>query len=484
MTGIRSSAVVPRPGGEGVLPADAGALVVEGRAFTTRGRPVVEHVPPALWLVDDRGVLRHVVPVGDPTAAEIRAAARAAGIYRRLSTGQYLLPGLVDLHVHAPQWAQTGTGFDAPLETWLERYTFALEARFADLDWADRVYTHLVDRLLSLGTTTAVYYGTIHRRATVRLAEITAKAGQRAFVGKVVMDDPTANPVSYRDASTSWALAETERFLADVKAIGAGTRQGVTGVVTPRFIPSCTPEALAGLGRLAKESGAWVQTHLSEGDWEHQFAFDRYGVSDARLLERFDLLTSRTVLGHVVHASDDDARLLRRHNAVVSHCPHSNAYFAGAVAPVRRLRDRFGLRVGLGSDISGGWSPSLWHTIRQTVVSSRMLETGVDALREPRRRGVPGSALTIDDAFHLATAGGAEALDLRTGQLTEGHLWDALVVDTRAAGNPLPVFDDDPGDHRVFEKIAYLANADNVREVWVHGRSVHPRHRRGRRSGA
>lgn len=458
------------------VPQD-GALVVEGPAFTTRGRPVVEHVPTSLWLVDEAGVLRWVVPADDPAAATVRANARKAGIYRRLSAGQYLLPGLVDLHVHAPQWAQTGTGFDAPLEAWLEKYTFALEARFADLAWAERVYSHLVDRLLSLGTTTAVYYGTIHRRATVRLAELTAQAGQRAFVGKVVMDDPVANPVGYRDASTAWALAETERFLADVRAVGATARQGVHPVITPRFVPSCTPQALAGLGALAKDTGAWVQTHLSEGDWEHQYAFDRYGASDAHVLERFDLLTHRTILGHVVHASDDDARLLRRYNAVVAHCPHSNAYFASAVAPVRRLRDRFGLRVGLGSDISGGWSPSLWDTIRQAVVSSRMLETGVDAGREARRRGVPGSALTIDDAFHLATAGGAEALDLRTGALVEGLLWDAIVVDTRAAANPLPVFDDDPGDHRVFEKIAYLATAANIRDVWVHGRSVHPRRR-------
>jgi guanine deaminase len=452
----------------------AGALVVEGPAFTTRGRPRVDHVPASLWLVDAGGVLRSVVPADARVAAEIRLAAKAAGRHFKLRRGQYLLPGLVDTHIHAPQWAQTGTGLDQPLEAWLERYTFALEARFADLEWARTVYSDLVRRLLSLGTTTAVYYGTVHRRATELLATLAAGAGQRAFVGKVVQDDPDANPASCRDASTAWALAETERFLETVAAIDAP--QGVWGVITPRFVPSCTPEALLGLGRLARATGAFVQTHLSEGDWEHGFALERYGVTDAQLLDQVGLLGPRTILGHVVHATDDDARLLARRAAAVAHCPHSNAYFAGAVAPVRRLRDRFGLRVGLGSDISGGWSPSLWQTIRQTVVSSRMLEAGVDAAREERRRGVPGSALTLDDSFHLATAGGAEALGLRTGQLSEGYWWDAIVLDTEAPGNRLPIFDDPPGSHRVFEKIAHLATAANIREVWVRGRSVHPRH--------
>ncbi|MDR1825777.1 MAG: amidohydrolase family protein [Bifidobacteriaceae bacterium] len=453
------------------------ALAVEGPAFTTVTGRTVEAVPDRLYLVDSTGVIARVLdPAGDD-AAKARHAAEIAGWYTKLEPGQYLLPGLVDTHIHAPQWAQTGTGLDEPLEVWLDKYTFPLEARFSDPVWAEAVYSDLVATLLRLGTTTAVYYGTVDTEATLTLAALAAKAGQRAFVGKVVADDPGANPRWYRDSSTRAALAETERFLGGIGQLAAKAPQGLYGVVTPRFIPSCTLEGLKGLGQIAQQTGAFVQTHVSEGDWEHHFSLERYGVSGTVVLEQAGLLGERTILGHVVHASDDDLRRLYAHDAVISHCPHSNAYFASAVAPVRRMLDEFKLRVGLGSDISGGFSPSLWQTIRQAVISSRMLQAGVDAARAPARRGRPGSALTVDEAFYLATAGGAEALGLKAGRLLEGYLFDAQVIDTTSAtGNRLPLFDEaaDAGSHGVFEKIAYLTTAANVRQVWVHGAQAVP----------
>ena len=102
----------------------------------------------------------------------------------------YLLPGFVDLHVHAPQWAQSGTALDIPLHEWLNTYTFPLESKFADLTFAQQVYDELVTQLLANGTTTMpFYFATIHYEASRRLAEICAEKGQRGLIGKVVMDD-------------------------------------------------------------------------------------------------------------------------------------------------------------------------------------------------------------------------------------------------------------------------------------------------------
>ena len=103
---------------------------------------------------------------------------------------QVLLPGLVDLHVHAPQFPQLGMALDIPLEDWLQVHTFPLESRYADLAFAEAVYTRLVETLLAHGTTTALYFATIHLPATQRLAEICLALGQRALVGRVGMDHP------------------------------------------------------------------------------------------------------------------------------------------------------------------------------------------------------------------------------------------------------------------------------------------------------
>ena len=120
---------------------------------------------------------------------------------------------MIDLHVHAPQWPQLGLALDRPLEEWLQACTFPLEARYADPAFAQSVYESLVDALLANGTTTALYYATIHLPATQRLADICLQRGQRALIGRVAMDDTGQCPQYYRDASAAQGIADTRRFI-------------------------------------------------------------------------------------------------------------------------------------------------------------------------------------------------------------------------------------------------------------------------------
>jgi len=120
---------------------------------------------------------------------------------------------MIDAHIHAPQWPQMGTALDLPLEKWLIEYTFKLEARYSDTDFARKVYTDMVTTLLANGTTTGVYYSSIHLPATQILAELCLTKGQRAFIGRVAMDDPQTCPDSYRDKSAAIAIEETRAFI-------------------------------------------------------------------------------------------------------------------------------------------------------------------------------------------------------------------------------------------------------------------------------
>ena len=144
------------------------------------------------------------VQAGAITAVHDRSTSEGAAAGRRaldaaaervdLAPGTLLLPGLVDLHVHAPQWPQLGTGLDLPLERWLFDYTFPLEARYAEVEFATAVWDDLVPSLLALGTTTAVYFSSNHLEATTALARACARHGQRALVGRVAMDHPSGTP--------------------------------------------------------------------------------------------------------------------------------------------------------------------------------------------------------------------------------------------------------------------------------------------------
>jgi len=414
-----------------------------------------------------------VISVGTDGRIELIAQA-ADGVPERtleLPPGQIVIPGFVDLHVHAPQYPQLGLALDEPLEVWLGKYTFPLEAKYADLDFAREAYGTLVRDLLAGGTTTALYFATVHRQATELLAQICLEEGQRALVGKVVMDLAESCPDYYRDASPEAAIADSRAVIEAIRALPENDR--VLPVITPRFIPSCTDAALRGLGALAAECDCHVQTHCSESDWAHGYALDRYGRTDTDALAHFGLLTRKTVLAHSVFLTDADMDAVRAVGAGVAHCALSNAYFGNAVFPLRKALEK-GLHVGLGTDISGGPSASMLDAARMTVAASRMLQDGVDPDDSRETRGRPNSRVDLLTAFHLAIAGGGIALDLSIGLFRPGYHFDALIVDATTEEGTIRLFGAQPAER--IEQILYTASRPNVAATYVGGDLVATNH--------
>lgn len=422
----------------------------------------IEVLDDTIVVVDGAGVIDAVLRPGSPGYDTV---ARDAIDLR----GHFMLPGLVDLHIHAPQYPQLGQALDEPLEVWLDKYTFPLEARYADLDFARPRYDALVADLLAGGTTTAMYFATAHLGPTKLLADIAIDRGQRALIGKVVMDNPATSPAFYRDASSVTALADTRAFIEYVRN-HPGNDGRVLPVITPRFVPSCTDDALTALGALAQETGVHVQTHCSESDWAHGHALERYGETDTSALSRFGLMTRRTVLAHSVFITDADMATIAGAGSAVAHCPVSNAYFANAAFPLRRALGH-GVHVGLGTDISGGPISSIFDAARAAVQVSRLVESGIDPDLPRAERGTPSARITMAEAFHLATAGGGIALDLPIGVFAPGYRFDAMAIDAASPSGGIRLFDEtDP--FAVIEKILYTATRANIAHVWVDGDRV------------
>jgi guanine deaminase len=434
-------------------------------APTPDGLEVLED---ALVAIGDDGLIASVVPRSDPEHAALKAEASLAGRLVSTPEGSMIFPGFVDLHIHAPQFPQLGKALDVPLEVWLQRHTFPLEARYHDAAFAERIYALLVGDLVDNGTTTAVYFATIHQEATRRLVDICLSKGQRAFIGKVAMDNPAECPPWYRDASPAEAIEGT-RALIDYVRSHPDNRGLVEPVVTPRFVPSCTDPLLDGLGAVARECGCAVQTHCSESDWQHGHAVARYGISDAEVLDRYGLLTRRTVLAHGNLLSGPDMTRIQERGSGVAHCPLSNVYFSNAVFPLRAALGK-GVRVGLGTDIAGGPSASIFEACRMAVAASRMLEEGVDPALPPERRGRPASRIDFATALHLATAGGADVLDLPVGRFAPGCHFDAFLVDPAAPGGTVRLYDDLDTPADVVQKIVFTASRANIAGVWIAGR--------------
>jgi guanine deaminase len=446
------------------------AIVASGFHTTQRGS--VEVFQNALIFIGDDGAILSVLRSDAENYDEQKSRQKAARSLVTLPQGSYLLPGFVDLHVHAPQYPQLGSALDVPLEVWLQKYTFPLEARYADAAFASRSYRLLVDDLIANGTTTALYFATIHQEATRILADICLEAGQRAVIGKVAMDNADQCPDYYRDGSPDDAIRGTEELIGYIIGHPANTSALVKPAVTPRFIPSCTDATLEGLGALAKQCSCHVQTHCSESDWEHGYVLARHGVTDTESLDRFGLLGCQTVLAHSNFVTTRDMETIRIRRSAVAHCPLSNVYFSNAVFPLKTALEK-GLHVGLGSDISGGPSGSAFESMRSAIMVARMLETGVDPELAPNDRSRHADArIDFRDAFYLATAGGGIALNLPVGQFTPGYQFDAIVIDTMAKRGTIRLWDDLDRGEDILQKIIYTASKSNITKIWIGGRHV------------
>lgn len=431
----------------------------------------LEVLEDALLVVNGSGKINHLYQSNDNAYNEVKSAAQQADTLLTLSKGQYLLPGLVDLHLHAPQWPQLGKALHLPLYDWLQQHTFPLEASYADPVYAEQVYSSLVASLIANGTTTALYFATIHLESSKILADICYNMGQRGLIGKVAMDNPDQCPDFYRDASTEQGLDDTRALIEYIRGMPGNDNEQVLAVVTPRFIPSCTDEMLQGLAEIAAEYNCHIQTHCSESDWQHDYVIGRHAAHDTQSLKNFGLLTDKTVLAHANLISDADMDTIKIAQSGIAHCPLSNFYFSNAVFPARRALDK-GLLVGLGTDIAGGPSPSILRNCEVAVSASRALEEGVDPASQAEQRGTPASRINFLESFWMATVGGAKSLGLKVGQFSEGYAFDAIVMDTTLPDSNLMVWPDSDTYEDVLQKIIYNADRRNISKVWIQGKIV------------
>ncbi|KAG5281156.1 hypothetical protein AALO_G00068030 [Alosa alosa] len=380
---------------------------------------------------------------------------------RQLDPHEFIMPGLVDSHIHASQYSYSGTALDLPLLQWLNTYTFPVESQYKDLKFADKVYNKVVRRTLRNGTTTACYFATIHTDASLLLGEIANKLGQRALVGKVCMDRNDA--VNDYKEKTEESSGETKRF---IQKLMEKKYPHVRPIVTPRFAISCTSGLLRELGDIAKNSNLHIQSHISENKEECEMVKklfpDLKSYTDVYL--KHNLLTDKTVMAHGCYLSDAELQVFHGTGASISHCPNSNISLCSGMLDVRNALNHK-VKVGLGTDVGGGYSPSILNAIRRTLMTSKAL-----TIQNPSHQ-----TLTFEEVFRLATLGGSQALSLdsETGNFEVGKDFDALLVNVCVPEGPMDICGPEP-TKVLLEKFLNLGDDRNICEVYVAGRRVVP----------
>lgn len=345
---------------------------------------------------------------------------------------QLIIPGMVDLHIHAPQYAYRGLGMDLELLDWLNEQAFPEESKYEDLDYARKAYAIFADALRQGATTRACIFATQHRPATELLMELMEQSGIVSYVGKVNMDRDA--PDDLREESAEISARETSAWIAAVNDKFQNTKP----ILTPRFIPSCTDELMEKLGKIRAEYDLPVQSHLSENQGEIKLVgslrpqdrfygegYDKYGLFGKDHTNHTEV---KTVMAHCVWSSEEEIALMKENGVFVAHCPASNMNVSSGIAPVRTYLDG-GLRVGLGSDIAAGQSDSIFRAMTDAIQVSKLYWRMVDQSVRP---------LTFPEAFYMATRGGGQFFG-RVGSFEAGYEFDAVVLDDGCIPHPQPL---------------------------------------------
>lgn len=323
------------------------------------------------------------------------------------------IPGLIDIHVHLSQYRIRGR-YRESLLPWLNDIVFPEEGNSTDYDFANNLAEDFISALYKAGTTTAVIYTAPFRTACEAAFEAAKLNNLRAFIGMTLMNQH----------SPAALLQDTEQLKTDCLGLIEEyhhPEEGLQFIFTPRFAPTCSMELMQWIGKLSRNEGFWIQTHLSENRDEIKWVKELFGLdSYTEVYQKAGILTDKTILGHCIHLSGSELDKLKASGSKIAHCPDSNFYLRSGELPLEAVRAR-NIPFALGSDVGAGTSLNMLYHAK--MYNFRQSSTPVSPA----------------DAFYRVTLGAAKLLGLhaKIGSLEVGKEADFVMLKLPNPDKPL-----------------------------------------------
>ena len=360
-----------------------------------------------------------------------------------------IIPAFTDLHVHAPQYPNRGIAMDALLYDWLNQYTFPLESKYKDEEFAKKVYSAFVNDLIKHGTMHASVFATIHNPATDYLISALEDKGIQSYVGKVNMDKDSPDILV---ETTEQSLIDTEAFIK--KNIN---NKYAKPILTPRFAPTCSFNLLKELGKLADKYDIGCQTHIVESLWEKEEAKKCFNGCrcDMQIYEEAGLLKHKPfIAAHFVFPSEEDLALLHKCGGYAVQCPDATTNVIAGIMQTGKLLDT-GTNLAIGSDISAGSYLGIYRQVASSVRLSK-----IKSFYEPEQR-----TISFQEAFYMATKSSG-AIFGKVGSLEKDYIFDALVIDD---------LEDDfmkLSPSQIVERFCYSGEVNNIKHRFLRGKEI------------
>lgn len=369
-------------------------------------------------------------------------------------SGQLLLPGLIDTHIHFPQIDVIGS-YGEQLLDWLNQYTFPAEMRYSNKQYAQQSAEAFLNTLFRCGTTTAMVYCTVHPESVDAFFEISQRYHSRMIAGKVLMDRNAPDALlDNAGGGVKDSEALIDRWHNNGRQLYA---------ITPRFAPTSTPNQLMATGELLKNNpSVYLQTHLAENHDEIAWVAslfpeqsDYFGV-----YEHYGLTGEKCTFGHGIHLTDSALERMADSGSRIAFCPTSNLFLGSGLLDWQRAQSA-GVSVSIASDVGAG-------------TSFCQLKTLGDAYKIGQ---LQNAALHPYEAFYWLTLGNAKSLQLDhcLGNFYSGKEADFIAIDL--AATPLMAHRASQCNN-LYEKLFLLMTFGDDRAIsqtWVNGNRVYKR---------
>ena len=314
--------------------------------------------------------------------------------------GKAIEPAFYNCHTHISMTILKGLGDDKELHDWLIHDIWPREAKMTPED----IYYASKFAILEM-----IKGGTVFCNDMYQYGEETMRAidemGIRGVVSKPEIDIPTPHLLEKKK----------QKVLDFVDYKNINENRIIKGM-SCHAVYTVSDNFLQFYSDIAKKYNMPIHIHACETKFEVENCKKKHGCTPIEHLEKFGLLTDKTILAHCVHLSDNDMDIIKKHNTKIAHCPVSNFKLKSGLMAFQKLHQK-GITVTLGTD--GSASNNSLGMLEEMKVCALNAKTQANSSK----------AGNVYDVYKTATLNGAQAFGIDAGEIEEGKIADFLLYD-------------------------------------------------------
>ena len=356
--------------------------------------------------------------------------------------GKFVIPGLIQTHVHLSQTLFRNKAENLQLLDWLRKKIYPYEASHTEYTLSLSARLGLTE-MIKTGTTAILDFGTVNHYHVV--IEEVMKTGMIAFLGKTLMDKGSDELSQPLDRIVKELKEHIEKY---------HKKDGIFYVLEPRFVLSCSEELLKTTVELSKEYNLHIHTHTSENKKETELVKEITGKLPFQYYYDTGLTGKNVIFAHAIHLEEEEFKIVKETGTGITHSPSTNLKLGSGIADICRfIKD--GVKVGIGADgAPANNNLSMLNEMRLAVFLQNLNNFG---------------CLTAEDVFEIATIGGARLLgiDEITGSIEEEKRADLVVVNMEKI-HSMP-YDD------FYSGFVFSSSPENIEKVFIKGKLLYDR---------